>query len=484
MKNFILFTLALLSFSLSSQDITAYLYTNNFNAPQGTYIEQQFSVNSYTVEWKEVNNAFQANLELTYIFKKDTQIVKFTKEKFSSEMIDNLKSRPDFIMNFQRIKLEEGDYNLEIIIDDLNDTLDAFRDYSFISFRYPDENISISSLQAIDSYSKTISENKFTKGNYDLKPYPVNLYPSSRNKLILYSEIYNTNIEFGEDEKYLLVYYLKNTESNIILPNYKSFEKRSAKDIDIIIKSIDITDLPDGKFQFVMEVINKKNEVVANKSYYFLRSNPELVPTIDDISKLNINQTFAEKINNLDTLSLMIASMSPISGSADKKFANILIDKGDIYPMQQYLYMFWKKRKPDNPEQAFRNYMDKVSEVEQFYRTPINRGYESDRGRVYLQYGEPNVISKNHHEPNNLPYEIWQYYQIGNQSDIKFIFYTPDRSSNEFVLLHSNAVGEISNYRWRFYLRGSENSFESIDDTGERDDDWGSQLNKNLNNPR
>ena len=70
-------------------------------------------------------------------------------------------------------------------------------------------------------------------------------------------------------------------------------------------------------------------------------------------------------------------------------------------------------------------------------------------GRVYLQYGPPNVMTQSYFEPAAFPYEIWHYYDLQGQRDKKFVFYTNDIATNDFQLIHSNAIGEITNNRWQ-----------------------------------
>ena len=70
------------------------------------------------------------------------------------------------------------------------------------------------------------------------------------------------------------------------------------------------------------------------------------------------------------------------------------------------------------------------------------KGYRTDRGRVYLQYGQPNDILEIPSDPVTLPYEIWHYYYLDNQSNVKFVFYDPALVGNDYELLHSNKYGE------------------------------------------
>jgi len=51
---------------------------------------------------------------------------------------------------------------------------------------------------------------------------------------------------------------------------------------------------------------------------------------------------------------------------------------------------------------------------------------KTDRGRVYLKYGPPNIISRKLYEPSSYPYEIWHYYVLGDNQ----------RNKNSFFITH------------------------------------------------
>ena len=110
--------------------------------------------------------------------------------------------------------------------------------------------------------------------------------------------------------------------------------------------------------------------------------------------------------------------------------------------MQQFFYDFWQRRNPENPYMGWMTYKSEVDKVNAKYSSFKKKGYDTDQGRIYLQYGPPNAISPNYNEPNTYPYEIWQYYKIKNQTNRKFVFYSLEFTSKSFVLLHSDAIGE------------------------------------------
>jgi GWxTD domain-containing protein len=156
----------------------------------------------------------------------------------------------------------------------------------------------------------------------------------------------------------------------------------------------------------------------------------------------------------------------------------------DENTLRQYFLNFWLNRDYITPEAAWNHYQQQVEKVNAIYSTPNRRGYETDRGRVFLKYGPPNIVSESYNEPAAYPYEIWQYYTLGDgQRNKKFVFYTPDIVTNDFQLLHSDAIGEPANFRWQVEIHKRTFDPYSIDDDL-YPDAWGSNVNKYWENPR
>lgn len=128
--------------------------------------------------------------------------------------------------------------------------------------------------------------------------------------------------------------------------------------------------------------------------------------------------------------------------------------------------------------------MLEVMKVNNSYAALNKMGYETDRGRVYLQYGPPSTTSEVHDDPESYPYEIWHYYKIANQTNRKFVFYCPDIISRNFKILHSDANGEINNPKWELDLHGRGQQYGTDIDRENSMDIYGSQTKDNFKNPR
>jgi GWxTD domain-containing protein len=160
------------------------------------------------------------------------------------------------------------------------------------------------------------------------------------------------------------------------------------------------------------------------------------------------------------------------------------MEEADLMTLKQYFLNFWTGRDNTMPETAWNHYHQQVRKVNYIYSTPNRQGYETDRGRVFLKYGPPNIVSESYNEPAAYPYEIWQYYTLGEgQRNRKFVFYTIDIVTNDFQLVHSDAIGEKANYRWQVEIH--RRTFDPYNlDENQYPDAWGSNVNRYWEVPR
>jgi GWxTD domain-containing protein len=151
-----------------------------------------------------------------------------------------------------------------------------------------------------------------------------------------------------------------------------------------------------------------------------------------------------------------IRSLYPISTEMERMFVNDKLKKADLILMQQYFFNFWLQRSASDPESAWKNYKKEVDVVNSKFGTKVKRGYDTDRGRVYLEYGQPNEIVDRAFDSSSgldeswgsVPYQIWHYYKLKNQSNRKFVFANPNLALGDYELYHSDAIGEINDPNW------------------------------------
>jgi GWxTD domain-containing protein len=238
----------------------------------------------------------------------------------------------------------------------------------------------------------------------------------------------------------------------------------------------------------VLSVRDKENKEIATKSIYFQRSNPGVKYNSNILQNVVIANSFVAQLNQADTLKEFVRMCFPISSVNERLFIANNLSSSNLTTMQQFFLEFWMQRNQADPEGAWFKYYYLVLGVNQEFGSTNKKGYETDRGRVYLQYGSPNqrII-----EPSSgaKPYEIWQYYQYGKQTDLKFVFFTPDRSINDYQLAHSTAIGEVKNVNWQYELGGTGHKPKDTDNQlynkkAYESDSFGDRSGENYNIPR
>jgi GWxTD domain-containing protein len=82
---------------------------------------------------------------------------------------------------------------------------------------------------------------------------------------------------------------------------------------------------------------------------------------------------------------------------------------------------FWKTRDPDpstDSNEALQQYIARVRYVEEHF-SQLGAGWRSDRGRIFIRFGQPEQIDRAADQRGQGDYEIWRYYSL----DLTFVFY-------------------------------------------------------------
>lgn len=100
--------------------------------------------------------------------------------------------------------------------------------------------------------------------------------------------------------------------------------------------------------------------------------------------------------------------------------------------LEKWFRAFWKRR-DDTPSSAFNEllfeYYKRVDFCNHHFSRRSQEGWETDRGRIYLLYGEPQKIVNRRYSASTLPYLVWIY-----GDSLEFVF-VDKNNSGEFYLI-------------------------------------------------
>jgi len=309
---------------------------------------------------------------------------------------------------------------------------------------YIDENISISDIQLCSNIKQdnVDSTSIFYKNTLEVIPNPTMLYGIGVPILFYYTELYNLGLAKNSRDFLLnsFVYNSKGTKYN-----NKSKRITSSSNSRVEVGTINISKFPTDTYTLVLYLVDSVSNVGMTSTKKFFVYNPgvkdtqQVVKMNTDVLSSQFNILSEEECDQLYEKGKYVAT----SGEIDQ-----YNDLDSVQSKRQFLYEFWKRRdqEPSTTENEFyTDYMDRVRLSDERYGTINRAGNRTDRGRVYVLFGEPDQIDRYPSDIDKKPYEIWQYNQI--EGGIIFIFGDVTGFSN-YELLHSTKRGELRDDNW------------------------------------
>lgn len=457
----IFFLLVLVSLS-SSAAIEYYTDVAKFyNPEQGHYAETSIFIAGKSLNAVQMpDKTWKASVEILITFSDFQKIVSYDKFVLSSQP---LKTADEIftLLDLKRFSLPPGKYVCEIEMTDVNAPGNTITDKTDLEITDYASKAYFSDIITLESYSPSSSPTVYTKNGYELIPYVVPYFPNSFTTLRFYGELYNTD-KNPLNADLLLSYSLVEEDLSTPVMNLKSTRKEKAKPVIVLMGEMNLEQLASGNYYLLCEARNRQNEVVASNSLRIQRNNTLKAELLENIHLINTEGSFVQKLTDEEALFYTL-SLAAITRDSERQYILNLYDKKDPILSRKFLYNYWVAKDGANPQKRFLDHKKRVDYAQQNYATQIRKGFETDRGRIWVNYGEPNETIVADYEPGANPYQIWKYAELpGRQINVEFVFMNADFVTNDYRLIHSNLRGEISDPRWRMHIYGNNPSNEPI----------------------
>jgi GWxTD domain-containing protein len=431
-------------------------------------VEMYLSVNGETLNFEKTSDGRKATVELIVVVR-DTGDQMFFGERImlSSPLLgDTVESIPN-LFDQKQILLGYGSYKMQLQIRDIHSKDTGLVAQIPFEVKSPETNIHVSTIQLLNYYEATKEADAMVKNGYRLFNRGSSFYPKTTQTLIMYTELYGIDKIIGPEEPFGVFYKFLSQASGRTLAKAQGFSKHKANPIVPLLAEINISSVPSGNYWLVIEVRDKNNQVLKTARRFIQRSNfKEVVEQVQEenteILPESVEGTFAEQIPD-SIATHVLKAIRPISTQREIDMTAALLANGTPLQQKCYLLYYWRKRNADKPEDAYKEYISRLKTADQKFATRTFRSYETDRGRVFLQYGTPNrveteltdfrrVASQN---SSPIPMEIWSYYNIDAkvthiaQTNRTFVFMEDNRGNANWRLVHSDAIGELNDPNWR-----------------------------------
>jgi GWxTD domain-containing protein len=459
LRHIALISLLLGGIWLNAQNLTSYFDHKVFQVPdQGILLETYVDiVGPSAVFIPKSDSTLQANIEVEMVIKEGSKTIDSSREIVLSPL-----TLPGYSPNFMyinRFLLPKGNYTLELTMKDLNSDLPAISTVRNLDLDRATKDCRFSDIELIAGFRQAGADSKLAKSGLEFIPYLSNLYDRSFSEIIFYVELYNIDHELGDDVPFLFKYAIVDANTEIPWSECEVFKRKKTAQVITELGRIDISTLPSGLFDLVVEARNREDELISKERIRIVRESDVVREYTDE----EIDLTFVGDLNDKDSLIAFIECLTPIAGERERAIIDYQVKGFTLLECKSFFYSFWENRSLADPSAAWQDYKTKVNLAQEQFGTSNKYGYMTDMGRVFLKYGEPNSIANRSNDPESYPYQIWHYYKAGKFNDKRFVFYDKELLQREYVLLHSDVPGEVRNPRWDLIINSRNNAQWNID---------------------
>jgi hypothetical protein len=160
--------------------------------------------------------------------------------------------------------------------------------------------------------------------------------PEDFSSLPFYCEVINTDQHLGENEPFLIKYYLVDNLRNKVMNRYAGFQRASGAVVNPVLSTFNIANLPSGYYDLKVDVISKDNELIQKQKVSFYRSNPEADQKEYNLADVQLDNSFVTALNDVDTMTYYLDCLFPISTEAERRIAKNTMDTRDTERMQRF----------------------------------------------------------------------------------------------------------------------------------------------------
>lgn len=306
------------------------------------------------------------------------------------------------------------------------------------------DRLTLSDIQLASSIRQSDNHNSiFYKNSYEVVPNPSLLFGDRMPMLYFYAEIYNL-LEDVHSEVIKIEQNLYNSKNQLVHSKSKYIARKNNNIVEA--GAINISKFPTGAYVLSLIISDTllTTKVISSKRLFIYN------PSVPD--------TLTETVSGNEMLASEFASMSEEEIEESYATAKYIATSNEINQWARlneidskrtFMFNYWKARDemPYTPQNETKmKYYERVKYANDRFSNIQKKGWKTDRGRVYIMYGEPSEIDRYPNQVDTKPYEVWYYHSI--EGGVEFVF-ADITGFSEYMLLHSTMRGEMRDDNWQ-----------------------------------
>jgi len=319
------------------------------------------------------NETFKANVVTTiqvYDIDNDSIIIQNSWEnEITEKYYESTRSSTRYLSFSESLNLSSGQYHIRVNIQDI-DNSNIFKSQ---------KKIDLSAVEGFGNLSLYLYNDSHPSGTFIIKEID--------NELKIDNNNIQLSFQYFHDNQTIDELFLELNDSN---------EKYLEKYFDLLMGedgfyTIEL-EIPDNYYNYFDLTLSVSDYSITKKLFL---ENPD-------------NDFWTNDINEIVAVMRYILPVSDIKA----------LKKMEPKEKFEYIANYWFEKDPDiNTEknELLIEFTDRVKFVNRKF-SDLNKGWRSDRGRIYIIYGPPDMVERYSNQYDGI-YEIWEY-----PSGLKFIF--------------------------------------------------------------
>lgn len=379
-----------------------------------TYVEIYNQVDLNDLQMTHDGISYYCDYELKYTIYKDGALVR----EFQFDDLVNFDHNDEkgnkTRLNVQGILLQPGYYSCDIQLTDKATQKSQARPLFLDIPDFAVTKLIMSDIQIARSIYSTKQKNAFVKNGLFVKPNIYHSFDYFAAEMFVYYEIYGLTKE-KNDDGYNADITCKIRKSNGALKKEIKHSVKHPTTDAVHSLRMSILELVQGEYELEIQIKDKNSKEKA-------------------INRTRFNIGWPDDFSQRDFVFDMIDQLKYVAPQWN--FSGII-----TLPQQKQraaILSFWKGRDP-SPETAENELMDefykRVSFANKYFKQCQNKGWKSDKGKVYIQNGQPLTVYRLYSQTKQNAYEVWKY----ENQDKRFIF-VDHMNFGDFRLIPQDAV--------------------------------------------
>jgi GWxTD domain-containing protein len=290
----------------------------------------------------------------------------------------------------------------------------------------------------------------FYKNGLRVMPNPSHTFSRIEGPGYFYAEGYGLNVGRSADSVFYVAVEILNSDGDVI-KRQPTLSYQKPGESAVIAGAFNIDSLEAGKYGLRVSLVD------GDLSAYTLNNFTVVVPR--DVARRDILQGIlnefpeATEITTEEDARKFREEVSYIATHSELE----LFDSLPLEGKSAFLSDFWARRDPDPATsenefkiEYFKRFKYVTANFSQF--KGARPGWRSDRGRVFLVYGEPTEIERFPPSLEGRAWERWWYH--GMEGGVYFVFVDME-AAGDYTLVHSSKQDEIKDYNWENKIKFS-----------------------------